>query len=300
MRAALEQLGVPVAISDDAGGYVCNHVFYAARHAIDSRRLSTRLRLCPCSAVHRAGRLESTDRHRSSAARDTGRGRRVLHTGHHHGICFGDTGRTARKETARLDMDHGRFAFSPIVDRAPLKWPNGAYVAVWIAPNIEHFHFDEPFASGRPTTPGCTQLRGARLRQSRGHLAHDAHVRPLWHSRVGDAECRGVPVRTADHSRRQCARLGMARPWPHQQPAAGGHGCGDRRTHHQRDAAHDWGGERHTPEGLAWAWAAGERAHARPAQEIRPGTSPTGPTTTSPTLCAPNTATCTPSRTRWS
>jgi hypothetical protein len=26
-------------------------------------------------------------------------------------------------------------------------------VAVWIAPNIEHFHFDEPFAGGRPTTP---------------------------------------------------------------------------------------------------------------------------------------------------
>jgi pyroglutamyl-peptidase len=47
MRAALEQLGVPVAISDDAGGYVCNHLFYAARHVIDSRRLPTR-----CGFVH--------------------------------------------------------------------------------------------------------------------------------------------------------------------------------------------------------------------------------------------------------
>jgi pyroglutamyl-peptidase len=47
MRAALEQLGVQVAISDDAGGYVCNHVFYAARQVIDSRRLSTR-----CGFVH--------------------------------------------------------------------------------------------------------------------------------------------------------------------------------------------------------------------------------------------------------
>ena len=47
MRAALEQLGVPVAISDDAGGYVCNHLFYAARHVIDSRRLQTR-----CGFVH--------------------------------------------------------------------------------------------------------------------------------------------------------------------------------------------------------------------------------------------------------
>jgi pyroglutamyl-peptidase len=47
MRAALEQLEVPVTISDDAGGYVCNHLFYTARHVIDSRRLPTR-----CGFVH--------------------------------------------------------------------------------------------------------------------------------------------------------------------------------------------------------------------------------------------------------
>ncbi len=47
MWVALEQLGVPVAISDDAGGYVCNHLFYAARHLIDSRGLPTR-----CGFVH--------------------------------------------------------------------------------------------------------------------------------------------------------------------------------------------------------------------------------------------------------
>jgi pyroglutamyl-peptidase len=47
MRAALEQLGVEVAISDDAGGYVCNHLFYAARHVIESRRLPTQ-----CGFVH--------------------------------------------------------------------------------------------------------------------------------------------------------------------------------------------------------------------------------------------------------
>ena len=50
-------------------------------------------------------------------------------------------------------MDHGRFEYSPILERPPLKWPNGAYVAVWVAPNVEHFHFDEPFPGGRPTTP---------------------------------------------------------------------------------------------------------------------------------------------------
>lgn len=34
---------------------------------------------------------------------------------------------------------HGLFDYSPIVDRPPLKWPNGAHVAVWVVPNIEHY-----------------------------------------------------------------------------------------------------------------------------------------------------------------
>jgi len=34
------------------------------------------------------------------------------------------------------------FPYSPIVDRPPVKWPNEARVAVWVVPNIEHFHFD--------------------------------------------------------------------------------------------------------------------------------------------------------------
>jgi allantoinase len=40
--------------------------------------------------------------------------------------------------------EHGRFDYSPIVDRKPLKWPNGARVAVWVIPNIEYFWFDRP------------------------------------------------------------------------------------------------------------------------------------------------------------
>jgi pyroglutamyl-peptidase len=47
MRVALEELGVPVAVSDDAGGYVCNHLFYVARHIVDSLHLPTR-----CGFVH--------------------------------------------------------------------------------------------------------------------------------------------------------------------------------------------------------------------------------------------------------
>ena len=47
---------------------------------------------------------------------------------------------------------HDRFDYSPIVDRPPLRWPNGARVAVWVIPNIEHFLFDRPSTSITPVT----------------------------------------------------------------------------------------------------------------------------------------------------
>jgi peptidoglycan/xylan/chitin deacetylase (PgdA/CDA1 family) len=51
--------------------------------------------------------------------------------------------------------EHDRFPYSPIVDRAPLRWPNGARVAVWVIPNIEHYEYIPPAASFRvfPRTP---------------------------------------------------------------------------------------------------------------------------------------------------
>jgi peptidoglycan/xylan/chitin deacetylase (PgdA/CDA1 family) len=58
-----------------------------------------------------------------------------------------------------MPPDHGRFPYRPIVDRPPLRWPNGAFVAVWVIPNIEHFRFDRPFAASPgsgavPDVPG--------------------------------------------------------------------------------------------------------------------------------------------------
>lgn len=46
--------------------------------------------------------------------------------------------------------EHGRFDYSPIVDRPKLEWPGGARVAVWLIPNLEHFHFNKPSASLNP------------------------------------------------------------------------------------------------------------------------------------------------------
>jgi allantoinase len=43
-----------------------------------------------------------------------------------------------------VPMEHGRFEYSAIIDRPRLHWPNGARVAVWVIPNVEHFLFDRP------------------------------------------------------------------------------------------------------------------------------------------------------------
>ena len=49
--------------------------------------------------------------------------------------------------TGAVPKEHGRFPYSPIIDRPKITWPNGARVAVWVIPNIEHFLFDRPSTS---------------------------------------------------------------------------------------------------------------------------------------------------------
>jgi allantoinase len=51
---------------------------------------------------------------------------------------------TAPPPPPAIPPEHDRFAYSAIVDRPRLEWPNGARVAVWVIPNIEHFLFDRP------------------------------------------------------------------------------------------------------------------------------------------------------------
>ena len=48
-------------------------------------------------------------------------------------------------------MEHGRFSYSAIVNRLPLRWPNGARLAVWVVPNIEYLRFDELLRSSART-----------------------------------------------------------------------------------------------------------------------------------------------------
>lgn len=44
-----------------------------------------------------------------------------------------------------------RIAYSPIVDRPRLTWPGGARVALWVAPNVEHYEYTPPPSHGGRT-----------------------------------------------------------------------------------------------------------------------------------------------------
>ena len=49
-----------------------------------------------------------------------------------------------------------RVDYSPITERPPVKWPNGARVAFWVAPNVEHYEYTPEFDGLRdpwPRTP---------------------------------------------------------------------------------------------------------------------------------------------------
>nr|MDT0522854.1 polysaccharide deacetylase [Streptomyces sp. DSM 41633] len=48
------------------------------------------------------------------------------------------------------------FTYSPITERAPIHWPGGARVAVYIGLNVEHFLPDRPSTSIWPGTAELT------------------------------------------------------------------------------------------------------------------------------------------------
>ena len=131
-------------------------------------------------------------------------------------LIQGDT----RCRNLRRRAEHDRFPYSAIVDRPPLTWPNGARVAVWVIPNIEHFLFDRP---STPITHATTRLVPDVLNYS----WRDYGVRVgIWRlmevmaeARLqghGRAQFRRLPALSAHHRGRKEARLGMDGPRHHQ------------------------------------------------------------------------------------
>jgi len=49
---------------------------------------------------------------------------------------------------------YGPFKYVPINRRPKIAWPNGAQLALWVAPNIEYFALDEPLPNDSHQRPG--------------------------------------------------------------------------------------------------------------------------------------------------
>ncbi len=55
-----------------------------------------------------------------------------------------------------MPLQPDRVDYSPIIDRPVIKWPNGARVALWISPNVEHYEYMPDYDGVRdpwPRTP---------------------------------------------------------------------------------------------------------------------------------------------------
>ena len=57
-------------------------------------------------------------------------------------------------------MKNPRYDYLPIINRKKIVWPNDGRIALWVAPNIEYFHFDMPIrgsgSNHAPDVPGYT------------------------------------------------------------------------------------------------------------------------------------------------
>ncbi|MBM3504450.1 MAG: polysaccharide deacetylase [Alphaproteobacteria bacterium] len=47
----------------------------------------------------------------------------------------------------------GPFPYSPMIRRPVLRWPDGARLALWVVPNVEFFHLDQPVPFGAGGVP---------------------------------------------------------------------------------------------------------------------------------------------------
>ena len=165
-------------------------------------------------------------------------------------------------------MEHGRFEYSAIARRPRWELPHGARVAVWITPNVEHFHYDKPAMSMTPMTAG---LRPDVL----NYAWRDYGARVgIW--RLMEILDRQGFVATAalnseacsplsgDHRGGQQAQLGVDGARPEQFITPHRHAGGDRTRHHQECARHDCA--QHGPQAarLARTGSHRDRQHPRP------------------------------------
>ena len=76
-----------------------------------------------------------------------------------------------------MKRDPGLYDWWPYVDRPKIRWPNGARVAFWVAPNIEFYELDPP---GNPSrTPWPRGLPDVHAYSHRDYGDRDGHWRMM-------------------------------------------------------------------------------------------------------------------------
>ncbi|HEY8580344.1 MAG TPA: polysaccharide deacetylase family protein [Beijerinckiaceae bacterium] len=92
------------------------------------------------------------------------------------------------------------FPYTAIVDRPPVKWPNGARVALWVVPNIEHFHLE--------LGPGAPDVRNHGRRDYGNRVGVWRLMETLTkHGVRGTVALNGEVVRHYPRIMEECAKL---------------------------------------------------------------------------------------------
>lgn len=92
------------------------------------------------------------------------------------------------------------FPYTAIVDRPPVKWPGGARVAVWVVPNIEHFHLE--------LGPGAPDVRNHGRRDYGNRVGVWRLMETLErHGVRGTVALNGEVVKRYPRIMEECARL---------------------------------------------------------------------------------------------
>ncbi len=66
------------------------------------------------------------------------------------GLC---AARVTHERMVAMLTDVARYDYLPLIDRPRIRWPGDAFLAFWVAPNIEFYELDPPDGQGRPLWP---------------------------------------------------------------------------------------------------------------------------------------------------
>ena len=85
-------------------------------------------------------------------------------------------------------MENRRYDYQPITARPGLRWPNDARLALWVSPNIEYFHIDQPIPNF-----GMSQVPDVRSYSQRDYGANrQGKTQDLQQNEAGHNDARAV------------------------------------------------------------------------------------------------------------